>query len=273
MKKLFSYWENSFFIFPALHLITNDSLENRSIQTIISMRNTFTLLLALFLGLSTLSLSAQDAVKDFNFNMSEETRQMSRATANAFVLTWPKADPDMVGKAWKKYARGLGGKLNYDRRANEYFVDNAEVKGLENAVDITTKTSKVGDGTEMTFWFNGGVTYIEANANPEAFVAAEKLMRDFDSYVYAEIMREQIKEEEKVLKKMERDMRKEKREINREERDIKKAERDIDKAQKEIDESQREIADTKASISEQEAKEAQQKKMIEMMRQRIKAVR
>jgi hypothetical protein len=220
------------------------------------------------------NLFAQDyAVADFDFNMREETRQMSRTTANSFVLSWPKADPDMVGKAWKKYARGLDGKLDYNRRANEYFVDNAEVEGLENAVDITTRTNKVGDGTEMTFWFNGGVTYIKANENPEAFAAAEKLMRDFDSFVYAEIMRDQIKEEEKALKEMERDMRKEKREIKREERDIKKAEKDIQQAQKEIDESERAIADTKASITEQERKEQEQKEMIQQMRQRIKAVR
>lgn len=237
------------------------------------MKNTLTSLLTLFLIVTYSSLVAQDAVMDFDFKMREETRQMSRATANSFVLSWAKANPDVVGKNWKKYAKGLKGKLKYDRNSNEYFVDNAAVEGLENAVDITTKIDKVGEGTEMTFWFNGGVTYIQSSATPEAFVATEKLLRDFDTYVYASIMRAQIKLEEKELKKMERDMRKVKKEIKREERVIKKAEQTIAKAQKQIDGSQKEIKDKQQAITEQEAKKTSKKQLIEKMFQKIKAVR
>lgn len=237
------------------------------------MKNTLTLLISLFLGMSAWNATAQDAVMDFDFDMREETRQMSKTTANSFVLRWPQADPDVVSKSWKKYARGLGGKLDYDRRQNEYFVDNAEVDGLENAVDITTRVDKAGEGAEMTFWFNGGVTYIQSSEHPEAFAATKKLMKDFDSFVYAEIMRDQIKEEEKALKMMERDMRKVRRDIKKEEKDIKRAEKDIAKAQKEIDESERVINDKQNAIAEQESKEAQQKQMLEKMRQKIKAVR
>lgn len=223
--------------------------------------------------MSSFNLSAQNEVMNFDFNMREETRQMTKATANAFVLSWPQADPKVVSKSWKRYARGLDGKYNYDRRSNEYFIDNATVEGLENAVDITTKINQVGEGTEMTFWFNGGVTYIQSSANPEAFVACEKLMRDFDTYVYAEIMRDQIKAEEKALKLMARDMRKVKKDIKGEERDIQKAEKTIAKAQQEIDESERVINDKQQEIATQEEKEAAQKQMIAKMRERVKSVR
>lgn len=230
-----------------------------------------TIFLLLFINIST-SL-AQDPIMDFNFRMREEMRQMSKTTANAFIVTWPKADSKVVSKSWKSYAKGLKGKLNYDRGQNEYFVDNGTVAGMENAVDITAKIEEKGDGVEMAVWFNAGVTYIQSATNPEPFEACEALMRDFDTFVYAEILRNQIKAEEKELKQMARDKRKVERTIKREERQIKKAERTIAKAEKAMEASKNTIEENEQIIQTKEQEEAAQKELIERMKQKIKEVR
>ncbi|MGH1337064.1 MAG: hypothetical protein ACRBFS_13145 [Aureispira sp.] len=237
------------------------------------MKKTRTLLISLFLGLSTWMLSAQNKVMDFNFNMREEARQMSRATANCFVISWAQADAKVVGKSWKKYAKGLKGKLKYNRSSNEYFVDNGTIEGLENAVDVTTTIGQKDKGVEMAFWFNAGVTYIQSSATPEAFTAVEKLMRDFDTYVYAEILRNQIKAEEKALKKMEKDRRKVERAIAKDERSIKKAEKSIAKAEKDKEKAQKAIGDKEKVIAEKEQEEKEKQQMIEQMRQKVKTIR
>ncbi len=216
---------------------------------------------------------AQDPVMDFNFRMREEMRQMSKTTANAFVVTWAQAEPKVVAKSWKSYAKGLKGKLNYDRGQNEYFVDNGTVAGMENAVDITAKIEEKGEGVEMAIWFNAGVTYIQSATNPEPFQACEALLRDFDSFVYAEILRNQIKAEEKELKIMARNKRKVQREIKREERQIKKAERTIAKAEKAMETSKNAIEENEQIIQTKEQEENAQKQLIERMKEKIKEVR
>ncbi|MFK7797182.1 MAG: hypothetical protein AB8E82_06985 [Aureispira sp.] len=230
-----------------------------------------TIVLLLFINIST--SIAQDPIMDFNFRMREEMQEMSKKRANAFVVTWPQADPKIVAKNWKSYAKGLKGKLNYDRGMNEYFVDNGMIAGMENAVDITTKIEQKGEGVEMAFWFNAGVTYIQSANNPEPFQACEKLLRDFDSFVYAEILRDQVKEEEKVLKKMARDKRKVERVIKREERKIKKAERAIAKAEKAMEVSKKAIEENEQTIQTKEQEEAVQQQLIEKMKDKIKQVR
>lgn len=230
-----------------------------------------TIVLLLFINIST--SIAQDPIMDFDFRMREEMREMSKKTANAFVVTWPKADPKVVAKNWKNYAKGLKGKLNYDRGMNEYFVDNGMIAGMENAVDITTKIEQKGEGVEMAFWFNAGVTYIQSATNPEPFKACEELLRDFDSFVYAEILRDQVKEEEKVLKKMARDKRKVERAVKREERQIKKAERAIAKAEKAMEASKSTIEENEKIIQTKEQEEAAQQQLIEKMKDKIKEVR
>lgn len=236
------------------------------------LRHTITLLvLLLSLGFRA---TAQDDIPSFDFNVREETRTMERATANAFVLSWPRADLQTVSKVWKKYARGLGGKVSFNRRVNEYFVDNGQVDGLsENDVDITAKVTEVGEGTELALWFNMGVTYLNSSEYPERYLAAEKLLKDFDAFVYAELMREQLNAEGKQLREVEREVKKIEREQEREKRNIKKAERIIEKAQKQIDESEREIADYNKKLEEQKAIKERQSMLIDRMKAKIKEVR
>lgn len=239
-----------------------------------SIISLFILLTSAAWAQNVLTSANSTKVPNFDFEVREETRQMERATANAFVMTYPIADLKMVSNAWKKYARGLDGKLNYDRRLNEYFVDNGEVDGLsENKVDITAKLYETNDKTEIAIWFNMGVTYLNAAEYPERYQAAEKLLRDFDSFVYAELLRGQIKEEEKQLRKMERDLKKVERDRKREQRTVERAKRDIEKAQKTIDDAEKEIEDYNNTLDEKKAMESSQTELIKHMKEKIKSVR
>ncbi len=233
-----------------------------------------TLLVTNLQAQNTLASSDNIEIPTFEFKVREETRQMERATANAFVLSYPIADWKVVSQSWKKYARGLKGKLKYDRRINEYFVDNGAIDGLsENTIDITAKIYNTEEETELAIWFNLGVTYLNASEYPERYQAAEKMLRDFDAFVYAELLRGQIKEEEKQLRQMERELKKIERDRKREEKAIQRAERDIKKAQKAIEASKEEMTTYDKTLEEKKALETRQTTLIKKMKDKIKSVR
>ena len=60
--------------------------------------------------------------------------------------------------------KNFKGKLKYNRKIDEYFSDNAEIKDMsENAVDIISKVYDNGaEGTTVAIWFNLGVTYLSS---------------------------------------------------------------------------------------------------------------
>lgn len=239
------------------------------------LTHTWTIILVL---LSTMVFAQripdQKPIPNFEFKVREETRQMERATANAFVLSYPVTDLKMVGNAWKKYAKGLGGKVSYDRRINEYFVDNGEVADLsENKVDITAKLYEADERTEIAIWFNMGVTYLQSSEYPERYQAAEKLLRDFDAFIYAELLRSQIKVEEKALRLIGKDVRKIERNRKKEEKAIERAQRTIEKAQKAMDQSKQEIVEYDQALDEKKAEENQQTERIKQMKTKIKSIR
>ena len=235
------------------------------------------IVLLLLIGLSPLLAMAQPntgAIPDFEFQVREESRQMDRATANAFVLSWTQADPKTIGKAWKRYAKNLGGKLKYDRRIDEYFIDDGEIKDLsDNTVDITTKIYNTNEGAELAIWFNLGVTYLTSQEYPQRYQAAEAVMRDFDSFVYAELLRDQLKTEEKRLRDLNKELKKIEREQQKEQRDIDRAQRDIAKAQATIEAAEQAKAKNQQTLEETKFQEQQQGQLIERMKAKIKSAR
>lgn len=269
-KKLFSSQGKAAFVFPFSIFYTLKKIHMLKHITI----SLFVIWTSAAWAQNVLTSANSTEVPTFDFQVQEEIRQMERANANAFVLSYPIANLKTVSQSWKKYAKGLGGKLTYDRRLNEYFVDNGEVNELsENKVDITAKLYEVNGKTEIAIWFNMGVTYLKSSEYPERYQAAEKLLRDFDSFVYAELLRSQIKEEEKQLRKMKRDLKKIERDRKREQKNIERAQRDIEKAQKTIDASEQEIEGYNKTLDEKKTLESRQTELIKQMKDKIKKVR
>jgi hypothetical protein len=227
------------------------------------------LLIIAALVLFQTSLFAQ--LPDFEFKVKEETQSMSQGSANALVVSWPKASEKTVSKNWKSYAKKFKGKVTYDRNQNEYFLDNAELKDMsENNVDVRAKIVQKGDGVEMVVWFNLGVTYLSSKDHAERYPAAENFLRKFDLMIYAELMKEQLKVEEKKMKLLAKEMKKVEKAQEKEKKKIEKQQKTIEKAQKAIDDSEK-IIEEQEVIKEKQASEIEeQNQLIDLINAKIK---
>lgn len=208
---------------------------------------------------------------EFEFKAIEESRSMSRGTFNAIVVSWPKASTKILDKNWKQYAKKFKGKLKYDGKQSEYFLDNAEFKEMsENMVDVTAKITQKGEGAELVVWFNLGVTYLSSNEHAERYPAAEKFLRQFDLLVYAELMKQQLKDEQKKLKLLNKELKKIEKAQEKEEKKIEKQKKTIEKAEKAIDDSQKVIDEQETKKQKQETEVKLQNQLIDKINAKIK---
>lgn len=228
------------------------------------MKNIFTLTILLLLQVIC---NAQDKIK-----ITEETRTMSKTSANCLVLSWEKASAKQVSKTWSTYAKKFKGKLSYDRKIDEYFLDDSELKDMsENAVDITVKFyAKADKGVEAAFWFNLGVTYLSSKDYPERFPAADAFLQKFDSYVFADLAQQQLKDEKKKLQELEKVLKSLAKVEAGELKKIEKQKQIIAKAEAEIAKSEEVIAENNKLEAAQEAEIAKQKEVIETIKQKLK---
>jgi hypothetical protein len=215
------------------------------------------------------SLFAQ--LPDFEFKVTEETQSMSQGSANSLVVSWPKASEKTVAKNWKSYAKKFKGKLSYDKNQGEYFLDNAELKEMsENQVDVRAKISQNGDGVQMIVWFNLGVTYLSSKDHAERYPAAETFLRKFDLMIYAELMKEQLKVEEKKKKLMNKELKKIEKAQEKEKKKIEKQQKTIEKAQKAIDDYEKVIEEQELAKDKQASEIEYQSQLIDKINSKIK---
>lgn len=227
------------------------------------------------LVLITLLMAVQTALfaqlPEFEFKLMEEGRSMSRGSFNALIVSWPKASTKILSKNWKQYAKKFKGKLKYDGKQGEYFVDNAVLKEMsENMIDITAKINQKGDGAELVVWFNLGVTYLTSQEHPDRYPAAEKFLRQFDLVVYAELMKAQLKEEQKKLKLLNKELKKIEKAKAKEEKKVEKQKKIIEKAEKAIDDSQKVMDEQDAAKAKQEGEVEAQNQLIDKINAKIK---
>lgn len=207
-----------------------------------------------------------------DFKIVEEGRSMQAGTANALVLTLPKASAKLVKKNWAKYAKKFKGKLKYDGKVGEYFLDDATVSTMsDNTLDITTKIyDKASEGSEIAVWFNFGITYLDSESEPERYAAAEVFMKDFYSVLEVEMIKEQLKEEKKLLAKMEKERKKLDKVEKAEQKKIEKQQKIIAKAEEAIKTSEEAIATNQEEIDKQDKALAEKEAVIETIKTKLK---
>lgn len=205
----------------------------------------------------------------------EEGRSMSKGTHNALVVFWPKASAKQIQKVWSSYGKKFKGKLKLDKKLGESFVDDAELKDMsDNTVDITAKFNEQGEaGTEVSFWFNLGVTYLSSEEEPKRYPAAEKFIRDFDLQVFAALAKQQLKDEQKKLKAMEKIMKALQKVRAKEDKLIAKQEKIIAKAEEAINESETKIDENEKEKEKQQEDIDKQKEVIDVIKAKLKAAK
>jgi len=202
--------------------------------------------------LATLGYNAMAQVKA---TMKEEMRSNSKGSFSCIVMDFPATSYDKVKDSWNSFIKEYKGKTDYTKKDKEFFTDDASIKDMsENTVDIYARlTDREDKGSEFAVWFNLGVNYLS--------------QKDFPSKkLSADVLEDQLKEEEKKMKKIEdelKDFEKEeskrksdiedyKATIKKMEDNIKKAEDDIKKAIENQGTKKTELSDQKKKVTEVE---------------------
>lgn len=207
--------------------------------------------------------------------IKEETKSMSRASANALVMDLPGVSEKEAAKAWSKFSKGFKGKTKYDRKVGEYFTDDATIKDMsDNTVDMVAKIIAKGEeGSEITVWFNLGASYLSSKDYADRYPAGEAIMKKFANEVSASMIEEELKLQEKILKDMEGDFKKLEKDKATREKDIETYKETIKKMEENIVTAEDDI---KKNIEEQGAKTTEieaQTKMIDEIKARLEEVK
>lgn len=230
-------------------------------------------LISIFI-LFTIAYSTAFAQTDFEFKVLEENRSMSKGSANALIINLPNTSYKQVNKLWNKHIKNFKGKLKYNRKIDEYFSDNAEIKDMsENAVDIISKVYDNGaEGTTVAIWFNLGVTYLSSEKYPERYPSGEKILKDFSLLVSADMIAAQLKEEEKTLENMNDTLKSLEKENVQSEANISKQKDIITKAEASIVKSEKDIEGNLETQDTQKLNIKEQEKVIETIKRKLKAI-
>ncbi|MEL6864969.1 MAG: hypothetical protein AAFP19_11140 [Bacteroidota bacterium] len=210
------------------------------------------LLISLLLLLIAPAASAQ---------ITEDDKSMSQGIKNAMILELPDMEEKFVEKLWKKYIKPYGGKTRRNKKADEWFTDDADIVdiGGSNTVDLYARAAELGDDVELILWVDMGGAFLSSAEHPDRYTEGEKLLMRFALFVAKEQTKMELEAEEKKLKKLKSSLKKLERDNDRYHRDIENAKERIRKAEENI------------VVNEQEQDGA--RKQIELQQETIEDVR
>ncbi|MGH1337048.1 MAG: hypothetical protein ACRBFS_13065 [Aureispira sp.] len=230
---------------------------------------TLVLLSALLLGLSSNSWAQIKSL------IKEETKANSKGTFNALVMELPGTSSKEVGKAWSKFIKKYKGKTKFDRRGNEYITEDASIKDMsDNTVDIIAKVEERGqEGTVITVWYNLGVSYLSSKDFSDRYPAGEAILRDFARNVSADMIEEELKEAEKLLKDYEGNLSKLEKDEKQRTKDIETYKSTITKMEQSIVEAENDVKESKEGQGKAKVEIDDQKKVVDEIKQRLESVK
>ncbi|MEM8908744.1 MAG: hypothetical protein AAGD05_12930 [Bacteroidota bacterium] len=185
--------------------------------------------------------------------ITEEDRSMSLGVKNALVLELPDAKGKFVAKLWKKYIKQFDGKTKRNKKADEYFTDNARMVevGGSQPVDVYCRVDETSSDVDVILWMDVDGEFLSSAAYPEEFTEAEKILMRFALEVTREKIKIELKEEENRLKKLNKNLKKLQRANDNYHRDIEVAKAKIKKAEGNIEQNEIDQENTRNAIDTQ----------------------
>lgn len=214
--------------------------------------------LAVFLFLSTTSFFALQA------QIKEAERAMSQGNNNAFIFSVPEADENLVADVWKEFVKDeIKGKVKYDRKSKEYFVDDADIKniGQGNTFDIYAMPQQKGTEVDFIIWFDLGGAYLSKKEHGDRYSGVESLMMKFGVAIQKEKVKRELDAQEKLLKDLENELKKLANTNEKYHKIIEKAKEEIAKAEADIQQNlkDQELAQEKIESQKQVVEDVKQK--------------
>lgn len=185
--------------------------------------------------------------------VSETETTMSQGKNNAFTINLEATNKKNIEKAWMKYIKKYDGKTKKNRKTNEIFTDNAELKDLSsNTVDIYATVVQKGEDCVLTVWYDMGGAFLNSQMHNEKVPVVDKMLNEFGLSVSTKMVEEDLKNQEKMLKK-----------LAKEQKNLEKEKKNLES---EIAKCEKKIKETKAGI--QKNLEMQKEKQVEIEKQK-----
>ena len=184
--------------------------------------------------------------------LDEKDQSMSEGVQNALVIELNGSDKKRAEKIWRSYAKSFG-KVEYNRRAKEFLVKEATVPAVQadSILSIYTKFDEYDDMTRAFFWVKKDEQFISSSSHSDATDGISAVLSEYMIQVEKEVVKDELKEEEKELKKLQKELEKLEKRNKDLHKDIEKARENIRKAESEIERNILEQADKKIQIEEQ----------------------
>lgn len=187
-----------------------------------------------------------------NAQVIEKDMRMSAGIQNALVVELKGANKKEAEKLWKDFSKEFG-KLERDKKQDEYFLLNVTVPSIDpvNPITIFTKFDQFDDMTRAYFWIKRNDTFLNSIDHETEIDGADVFLTDYSYEVEKEVIKEELENEEKNLRNLQKDLEKLEKKNKDLHDDIEKAKDTIRKAEAAIEQNKKDQEDKSKEIEAQ----------------------
>jgi len=162
--------------------------------------------LTIIAAIIALSFSVANAQSSFTTN---EVRQfMSKGEQNGIEIILNGTKSEDAKDAVEKMGKKLKAKVVRDKKTPEIFIDNAQIPTVSaNAVDIYAIVTPIDNGSKVTFFSDLGGAFVSSAAYGTQYAGLEALIKKFAKEQAIDVVENQQKSEEKILKTLSGDLK------------------------------------------------------------------
>lgn len=202
-------------------------------------------LFTLFISILSISTFAQIKVEGKNVNVN--------GSHDGFYVTIPYGDKKMIEKELKDELKSWKG--NYKNK-DFIFVDDCKLKEMgKNTFDVYAKVEDIADGgATVSIAIDLGGAYLNSGEHSAQFKIIEKKLYAFGVKAAKNVVAQDVKVEEKILKEREKELEGLKKAKEQSEKDIKDFQDKIKKAEEDIEKNKTQQEDKEKEISTQKEK-------------------
>lgn len=187
--------------------------------------------------------------------ITEQEKQMSMGTQNAYVVDIPQAKLKDVISDFKKYIKkDAKGKLIDDK--GEVSMIGAVNKNISSLpFNVFGRFVESSEGVTVSIWVADGETFVSSKLSPDKSVAVSKYLKDFAIEQYKQAVKEELENEKDKAKT-------EQKTLDGFVKDQKKAESNIEDHKAEIANREKKIKEEEANIGTAKSNQEKQKDVI-----------
>jgi len=155
-----------------------------------------------------IALSVSIANAQTNFTTNEVRQFMSKGEQNGIEIILNGTKLEDAKDAVEKLGKKLKAKVVRDKKSPEIFIDNAIIPTVSaNAIDMYVIVTPVDNGSKVTFFSDLGGAFVSSAAYGTQYAGLEALIKKFAKEQAIEVVEEQQKAEEKILKTLSGDLK------------------------------------------------------------------